>query len=128
MYRVLADAVMVLHAAVVVFVVGGLVVIVAGNLRGWRWVNRLGFRLLHAAAIGIVVLQAWLGRRCGLTNLESWLRVRAGQAAYDAGFIQSWVERFLYYEAPTWVFGLTYTLFGILVALAWWCFPPRRTP
>jgi hypothetical protein len=126
MYRALADTVMVLHAAVVVFVVGGLVVIVAGNLRRWRWVNRLWFRVLHAAAIGVVVLQAWVGRHCGLTDLESWLRVRAGQAGYDAGFVQYWVERFLYYEAPMWVFALAYTLFGLLVALTWWYFPPAR--
>ena len=46
----LADAVLLLHFGIVVFVVGGLVVIVAGNLRGWRWVNRWWWRLLHLAA------------------------------------------------------------------------------
>jgi len=57
-YRLLADAVLILHLAVVVFIVGGLVIIVAGNLRGWRWVNGLGFRVAHLTAIGVVVAEA----------------------------------------------------------------------
>ena len=40
-YQVLADAVLVLHFAVVAFVVGGLVLVVVGNLCHWRWVNAL---------------------------------------------------------------------------------------
>jgi len=45
-YALLANAVLVLHVAVVLFVVGGLVLVVAGNLLlGWAWVNALWFRL-----------------------------------------------------------------------------------
>jgi hypothetical protein len=39
----LANAVLGLHLALVVFVVGGPVLIVVGNLAHWRWVNGLGF-------------------------------------------------------------------------------------
>ena len=35
-YQLLADATLVLHVALVVFIVAGLVLIIAGNLRGWR--------------------------------------------------------------------------------------------
>jgi hypothetical protein len=31
----------------------------------------------------------------------------------------------LYYDAPPWVFGLVYTLFGLAVLWLWWRFPPR---
>jgi hypothetical protein len=125
-YQRLADAVLVLHFAVVVFVVGGLALILAGNLLEWRWVNRLWFRLVHAAAIGVVVLQAWLGKICPLTTLESWLRVQAGSASYSGSFIEHWIHRVLYYELPPWVFVLGYTIFALLVAAAWWFFPPVR--
>ena len=54
-YRLLADAVLLLHFGVVVFVVAGLAAIVVGNLRGWRWVNGLWFRLVHLGAIGVVI-------------------------------------------------------------------------
>ncbi|MDO9008959.1 MAG: DUF2784 family protein, partial [Thiobacillus sp.] len=49
-YQLLADAVLFVHLAFVVFVVGGLVFIVVGNWRDWRWVRSLWFRLAHLAA------------------------------------------------------------------------------
>jgi hypothetical protein len=125
-YQLLADAVLFLHFGVVVFVVGGLVVVVVGNWRGWRWVNGWLFRLAHLAAIAVVVAQSWLGRICPLTTLESWLRVQAGSPSYAKNFIEYWVQRIIFYEAPIWVFTAAYTAFGILVAVGWWYFPPRR--
>lgn len=124
-WQALADAVLVGHVAIVVFVVGGLVLIVAGNLAGWRWVNGPVFRLAHLAAIGIVVAEAWLGVVCPLTTLEMALRERAGVPAYGGSFIAHWLQRLLYYDAPAWVFTLAYTLFGAAVAAAWWTWPPR---
>jgi Protein of Unknown function (DUF2784) len=124
-FRLLADAVLVAHFGIVVFVVGGFAFIVAGNLLRWRWVNNGWFRVAHGLAIGYVVVQAWLGKVCPLTALESWLRARAGAAGYRHGFVQHWVQRILYYDAPVWVFAVAYTAFGLLVLLAWWYFPPR---
>lgn len=125
-YQLLADIVLSIHVAIVAFVAGGLALIVVGNARGWRFVNAWWFRLAHLAAIGVVVLQAWLGVVCPLTTLESWLRVRARQSAYETGFIEYWLQRILYYDAPAWVFTVVYTLFGLAVVAAWWRFPPRR--
>ena len=79
-----------------------------------------------SAIVGIVVAQAWLGQACPLTTLEMWLRRQAGEATYGASFIEYWVQRLLYYEAPSWVFTLAYSLFALGVAAAWWYFPPRR--
>ena len=123
-YQLLADAVLALHFALVAFVVGGLVLIIVGNLRGWRWVNGWWFRLLHLAAIGVVVAQAWLGATCPLTALEMWLRAQAHASTYSGSFIAHWLQRLVYYEAPDWVFTLVYSIFGLLVAATWWRFPP----
>jgi Protein of Unknown function (DUF2784) len=127
-YALLADAVLALHLAIVVFVVAGLLLIVVGNLIGWRWVNHLWFRLLHLAAIAVVVAEAWAGLTCPLTTLEMWLREQAQMAQYSGSFIQHWLQQLLYYDAPAWVFTVAYSLFGLCVAAAWWCFPPTRRP
>lgn len=125
MYPALANAVLLLHVAVVLFVVGGLVLVAMGNWAGWPWVNTLWFRVLHLAAIATVVAQAWCGVTCPLTTLESWLRMQSGGQAYTAGFIEHWLHRLLFYDAPGWVFTLAYSLFGLLVLASWWVFPPR---
>jgi len=105
--RILADLVLLLHLAVVLFVVGGLAAVVLGHRQGWAWVRNLPFRLAHLAAIGVVAVQA-------------------GGVGYQRGFIEHWVHAVLFHEAPPWVFTLAYTLFALLVALAWWRCPPRR--
>ena len=116
---VLADAVLIIHFAFVVFVVFGLLAILAGRLVGWTWIKRPVFRNAHLLAIGVVVLQAWLGRRCPLTSWESALRRRAGQAVYEETFVQHWIHRVLFFDAPAWVFIVLYTLFGALVLGLW---------
>ena len=124
---VLADVVLLVHLGVVLFVIAGLVFILIGNRRGWAWVNSRWFRLAHLAAIAVVVAESWLGLPCPLTVLESWLRLQAGEAAYTTGFIAHWVQRVMFYDAPPWVFTSAYTVFGLVVALVWWHFPPQRT-
>ena len=128
-YSLLADVVLVLHLGVVAFVVGGFACILVGNrARIWPWVNSLVFRGLHLAAIGFVAAQAWLGQECPLTTLESWLRIQSGAAAYERGFIEVWVQRLIFYQAPTWVFTALYTVCALLVAGTWLAYPPVRRP
>jgi hypothetical protein len=126
LFPLLANLVLALHVALVAFVVGGLGVIVVGNVWRWAWVNALWFRLVHLAVIGVVVAESWLGIVCPLTTLETWLRVQAGLATHGGGFIEHWLQRLLYYDAPPWVFIAAYTLFGLMVAATWWYFPPRN--
>jgi len=128
-YQLLADAVLTLHVAIVLFVVGGLVVILVGNWRrwkSWQWVNALSFRLAHMLAILFVVSESWLGIVCPLTTLEMWLRRQAGASGYIGSFVEHWLQRLLYYDAPGWVFTLAYSVFGLAVVATWWLFPPRR--
>jgi hypothetical protein len=124
-YQILADVVLALHVVIAAFIVGGFALIVVGNLCGWRWVNALWFRLAHLAAIIFVVAEAWIDIACPLTSLEMWLREKAHAVSYDGGFVEHWLQRILYYEAPAWVFTLCYSVFGALVVATWWVFPPR---
>jgi len=125
-YQIAADAMLVMHALFIAFVVLGLLSILIGKLAGWRWVFNLRFRLAHLVAIAIVVLQSWFGILCPLTVWEMQLRAAAGEQVYGESFIAHWLHRLLFYQAPEWVFTLTYTGFAALVALSWYWVRPRR--
>ncbi|QIB65931.1 DUF2784 domain-containing protein [Kineobactrum salinum] len=124
-YLLAADAVLLLHALFVAFVIVGLLLILAGGVLGWRWVRKPVFRWLHLLAIAVVVAQAWAGLVCPLTSWEMALRERAGEAVYAGGFIAHWLEQLLYYRAPEWVFVMAYSLFGLLVLASWVLVRPR---
>jgi hypothetical protein len=125
-YLHLADLILVVHFLFVLFVVGGLVAIYTGAILNWPWVRSFRFRVAHLAAITFVVVQAWCGAICPLTRWEMDLRERGGGAFYEGSFIQHWVQRMLYFDAPDWVFVILYTGFGLLVAASWWIVEPRR--
>jgi len=125
-YRILADAVLLIHAAFVVFVVVGLALLLIGLMRRWRWVRNFWFRAAHLLAIVIVVGQAWCGLLCPLTTLENSFRIRAGGATYPGSFVAYWVHRLLFHDAPWWVFTICYTAFGVLVLATFVFGGPRR--
>ena len=126
MQLIAADLILVIHAAFVGFVVLSLPLILLGAALGWSWVRNLRFRLTHLACIAYVMLQAWVGEICPLTVLENALRQGAGASGYTGSFLQHWLHQLIFFAAPPWVFTLVYTVFGILVAAAWWIAPPKR--
>ena len=85
-FRILADAVVVLHLAVVAYIVGG------GAL-AWRW-PRLALVHLPFAAWGVAI--EMVGWTCPLTPLENWLRRLGGEAGYSGGFVDHYVLPVLY--------------------------------
>jgi Protein of Unknown function (DUF2784) len=85
-YRVLADLVMLTHFAFIALVV-------VGPLLAWRWRGLLWVQLPAAAyALAIVVV----GFTCPLTPLENELRAKAGQAGYEGGFVDRYIEGVIY--------------------------------
>lgn len=126
MIRFLADVLLVVHVAYVVFVVGGWVAIVAGGLLRRRWVRNLWFRFAHLLAIGIVAVQAVLGVPCPLTVWERDLRLAAGQNPGDLPFIPRMLQRVIFFEAPPELFTLIYVVFGGVVVISLFVLPPRR--
>ena len=114
-YRALADLVLVVHLAFVLFVVlGGLLVL--------RWPR---VALLHVPAAIWGVLIEYSGWICPLTPLENSFRTRGGEAGYSGGFIQHYLQPVLYPGGLTRgtqiVFGslaliLNLAAYGILVS------------
>ena len=85
-YRLFADAVVVLHFAIVVFVVcGGLLVV---RWRKVAWV--------HLPIVAWVIFAEWFHRICPLTFLENWLRDRGGAMTYRGDFVDHYIMPVLY--------------------------------
>lgn len=91
MYGALADLVLVLHLAFVLFVaLGGLLVL--------RW-RRVALVHVPAAVWGIAIeFGGWI---CPLTPLENWLRLRAGQSVYRGDFVARYLVPLIYPEGLT---------------------------
>lgn len=90
-FDVLADVVMVVHLAFIVFVA-------VGALLASRW-RRLVW--LHVPAVAWSAGTIAVGYECPLTPLEKTLRRRAGGEVYDGGFVDRYVEDVIYPEALT---------------------------
>ena len=123
MKLLLADFILVVHFAFVLFVVGSLPLIWIGAVAGWRWIRNFRYRVAHLAAILFVSAETAAGIWCPLTLWEDALR----GTAQDKSFIARLVHSVLFYDLPVWVFTATYFAFAILVALTWWRIPPQRT-
>ena len=115
-YRLLADAVVILHFAFLAFVVGG------GFLaRRRRW---LTVPHLVAVAWGVYV-EAMPGMLCPLTPLENHFARLAGTAGYEGGFIEHYLVPIIYPEGltPRAQLGMAMALIGVNVIAYTW---PRR--
>lgn len=99
MYRLLADATVVVHLGFVLFVVAGSLLVLRWPALAW----------LHVPA---AIWGAWIefaGWICPLTPLENWLRRQGGQAGYSASFVDHYLLPVLYPAALTrelqWMLG-----------------------
>lgn len=88
-YGLLADAVLLLHLAFVVFVVFGAFVV-------WRF-PRLAWLHLPSAIWGAFVELA--GYPCPLTPLENYLRRLSGATGFRGGFVEHYLVPAIYPEA-----------------------------
>ncbi|MGB8410560.1 MAG: DUF2784 domain-containing protein, partial [Gallionella sp.] len=81
LFRLAAEAVLLIHLAFIVFALLGAAIAVR-----WRWVI---FVHLPAAAWGFFV--ELTGRICPLTSLENYLRARAGLSGYTESFVEHYM-------------------------------------
>lgn len=103
LYRIGADAVLLLHLGFILFVLLG------GLLVAWQ----RGFLFLHLPAIAWGVFVELTGRLCPLTSWENLLRQRAGSAGYEASFVEHYLLPLIY---PSWLsVPIQYLLAGVVV-------------
>lgn len=104
-YRFAADAVLLLHGAFILFVLGG-------ALLALRW-SRAPWLHLPAVAWGVGIELA--GAVCPLTYLEVALRERAGQQGYAGGFVEHYLLPLVYPAGLT--PAVQYVLAGVVLAV-----------
>jgi hypothetical protein len=115
-WRILADAVLVLHFAFIGFaVLGGLLVL--------RW-PRLTW--LHVPAAAWAAGIAFLGAICPLTPLENHLRALGGEAGFSGGFIEHYLAALIYPEGLTRGVQIALGAFVIAVNVAVYFIVGRR--
>ncbi len=86
LFLAIADLVVLIHFAFIVFVVfGGLLA------RRWRWIP-----WLHLPAVVWSILLETCGWICPLTPLENWLRLAANASEYSRGFVEQYVLPLVY--------------------------------
>jgi len=91
LYRLAADAVLIVHGLFVLFVVVG------GLFSLWR--PRWAWLHIAAALWGAAVMLS--GMVCPLTPLENSLRAAGGQAGYAGGFIDHYITAAIYPQGLT---------------------------
>ena len=87
----LADAVLFLHLAFVLFVL-------FGGLLALKWRSAIWFHLPAAAWGAFIEFSGWI---CPLTPLENWLRIQDGETGYPGDFLSQYLLAVLYPEALT---------------------------
>jgi hypothetical protein len=111
-----------LHALVVMFVIGGTAYIWIGVRRQWPGVRAPLFRYVHLGVMLFVAAEALLGMVCPLTVWEDLLR---GDAPRN-GFVAHWVGSLIYYDLPGWVFTTAYVTLAVALIITLILVPPRR--
>lgn len=115
-YRILADLVLILHFAFIVFVLaGGLFAL------RWRWAPVVH---LPAAFWGAAIAVA--GQTCPLTPLENALRRTAGAEGYSGGFIEHYLVAVIYPAGLTYQLQLVVAAVVVLVNVLVYAFVWRR--
>lgn len=90
-YRFLANGVVAVHLAFIIFAV-------AGGLFVLKWRRLVWLHLPACLWAALIELMGWL---CPLTPLENWLRARGGTAGYRSSFVEHYLLPLIYPAALT---------------------------
>ena len=103
--RILADVLVLLHLAFIVFVLAGGLWVVYRRWMAW----------LHLPAVIWAVLLEFNGWICPLTPLENHFRRLAGQEGYAGGFVEHYLIPLIYPQSLTEVVQIILGLIVLLV-------------
>src|SRR5262245_57015896 len=107
-YRALADIVVALHLAFIVFAAMGGILVFSWRRVAW----------FHAPAAMWAALIEFAGWECPLTPLENWLRRLGGEAGYQTSFIERYLIPVIYPASFTRSLHIILGLMVLVVNLA----------
>ena len=117
LYRLLADAIIIIHLIFILFVVsGGLLV-----LRNKRW------SIVHLPAVlwgAIIEFKGWI---CPLTPLENWFREKGGHSIYQGDFIEHYLLPIIYPADLTRGLQIFFGLSVIIINIAVYIWVLKKT-
>ncbi len=117
LYRLLADAIIIIHLIFILFVIsGGLLV-----LRNKRWSIVHLPAALWAAAIEF---KGWI---CPLTPLENWFREKGGNSIYQGDFIEHYLLPIIYPADLTRGLQIFFGLSVIIINIAVYIWVLKKT-
>jgi Protein of Unknown function (DUF2784) len=110
-YRALADIVVALHLAFVLFVA-------LGGFLALKWLRAAWFHIPAALWGALIEFAGW---ECPLTPLENWLRRLGGEAGYQTSFIERYLLPVIYPAAVTRSLhiALGFLVLGVNLAIYW---------
>lgn len=117
-FRLAADAVLLIHLAFILFaLLGGAIAV------RWRWIPVVH---LPSAAWGFFV--ELTGRICPLTYLENYLRIKGGLSGYTESFVERYLLAIIYPAGLTREiqFALAAVVIIVNIAIYGWLFVRKR--
>lgn len=120
LYRLVAEGVLLLHLAFIVFVILGAAVVAR-----WHW---LVFVHVPAATWGFFV--EFTGRVCPLTYAENYLRIKSGESGYTESFIEHYLLAIIYPAGLTREIQFILAAVGVVINVAiygWLLYRRRRS-
>ena len=123
-----ANLIAVVHIAYFIFIVGGMGAIVLSLRRPIPWVRNPWFRLVHAAAIYIVLFEEITGLPCPLNVLQWGAREAATGSAESSAGVGGLLDVLLYHTISPLALDIMYWSFGGLVLVMFWIVPARWPP
>ncbi|MHB1645686.1 MAG: DUF2784 domain-containing protein [bacterium] len=121
----LSGFVLYFHLIVILFIIFGFIAVPIGAKFKWKFIYEFWWRLVHLVSMIIVSIQAVLGKACFLTYIQSDLLENAGKKGYTVPFIQTYIDRLIYYNFPIWAFSIVYVILFLYTLYLWYIFPPQ---
>ena len=111
----IADAFLLFHFCLAAFITLGFFIIPIGYKFGWHWLKNRNLRLFHLFLMGFITAETIVGLTCPLTVLENVFR----DVDYSSSFMSYWIAQVLYWDLPSEVFVLLYSLCLGWVLILW---------
>ena len=125
-YKVLADIIVVMHFAWILFMLVGFIL----TIKGFWWkgfFDKWLFRTIHLFGIIYVSSLAVLRQYCPLTILENNLRARYDPSlVYPGSFMVHYLERLVYPDVYSWIILLPTIFIAVFTIIIFIVKPPSN--